>query len=83
MSLDCVPDEELKPIFDSFDADGSGRIDIPELVNVLMKIRDQLNMDEEDCKAKAFKIIEKSNELGTADNKISFDEFRQVLKESL
>lgn len=65
-------DAELKAIFTSFDADGSGRIDLDELTAALAKGGKKMSRSEVE---NIVKLVDKNH-----DGEIDFDEFREVFK---
>jgi len=68
-----ISEDDLRAIFNSFDADGSGSISASELLNALKKVFGD-EKSEEDIKALAGAIL---NEADTDnDKKITWDEFK-------
>lgn len=50
MSLKGRSDDELKEIFDQFDADNSGFISRTELLDVIRALAQKLDVDDDSCK---------------------------------
>jgi Ca2+-binding EF-hand superfamily protein len=79
MTFKGATPEQIDMLFTRFDKDGSGFIERAELLEVLRSLAKDLGIDDDECKASTQHIISLSNQVGTADNKISKDEFVKLL----